>query len=122
MKHIQYLRLIYRKDSKFKYYNIEGPDKVKLSLSISIQQTIKKDRIGSPLVVMDRIAKKFITGLKPIYGQWHYGDLYRQGVKDYLIFLINFDRVEVFYFENFYPQNRDLFNQDFINQIKKAGV
>jgi len=113
-QHIQFKRVTYIKDPKYKYFKLSGHLVADLPDSISIQETRMTERIHSPLVVIDRKRKTFITGLKKYSWDWHYGDLWNGKEKELLIFQIKVNKVVVFHFPGFYPDSPRSFIREFI--------
>jgi hypothetical protein len=113
-QNIQFKRVTYTKDPKYKYFNLSGPLVADLPDSISIEETRMTDRIHSPLVVIDRKRKTYITGLKNFLWDWHYGDLWNGEEKELLIFQIKVNEVVVFHFPGFYPVSPRSFIRQFI--------
>lgn len=118
MSQINCKQIVFKKDPKFKYFNSDDWSHP-LPNSISIQQTLQRDRINAPLVVQDRRTRKFITGMKQVAKNWHYGDILYGRAKEFLLFWIVSGIVVVYYFPGFYPTNRTEFIRDAIRQIKR---
>lgn len=118
-KYIEYWVVNYTKDPKYKYFNVAGNNDLGLPDSISIQDTQKRYKIPFPLVAMNRNTRKFLTGLKPLQGNWHYGDRLKGDVKELMIFLINPEAMEVYYFLGYYPDSAETFSRRFIWDIKR---
>ena len=118
MLRIDCKQIVFKKDPKFKYFNSEESSHP-LPNSISIQETLKQERINAPLVVQDRRTRKFITGLKMVGKNWHYGDILNGWTKEFLLFWIVSGVVVVYYFSGYYPTNRAEFIREFIRKIKR---
>jgi hypothetical protein len=70
-------------------------------------------------VVQDRRTRKFITGMKTVNKNWHYGDILNGMSKEFLLFWIVSGVVVVYYFPGLYPTNRTEFTRFAIGQIKR---
>jgi hypothetical protein len=114
-QHIQVQFAKYRKSQSYQYYEfVEGNERSPRKLSI--QKTVKVDRILAPYVLYNGDSRKFISGLKPVQPGWYYGDVLRENRRKYLLIHVDGPEVSVYVFP-IYPKEREVFTRQVIYQI-----